>query len=299
MAKPGTEIYLEAFQAPKASKTKIKFVPRPKPEEQGPTKFIPNSGPEDAQNFPDKNKANLESSPELSQGTQTTKHDGSAIISGTDINTHSAVNPEKAVGIKINNSRRKKLMEKVTTNNKSEFDRLCEEVLGPDEVELGIEAPAADGGEGADEACAECGTPAERIRNLITELEGILAELEGTAPGDDAAPVADEGGEVPLEEEGAMHPGAVREAVESEEVGTPLGSMKKGNPDAVTGRANVVDGDGSKVSKGKADAKINKPGTGELETAPDGKEMNGKPSRANQVVKSKLSTNQVKPMFNV
>lgn len=278
MAK-GTEIYLESFEGNKTSKTKQTFQTIPNHKDNLTTKFIPNSGPEAAQNFPNKNVVgDGADKPEFSQGTE---------------------NAKKAPSAKLNNSGRTKLMSEkaINTNtSKSEFDRLCEEVLGPEEVDLGIEAPAGEGDDAmtdGDKGCAECSL-GDRLRNLITEIEGILAEVEGTSP--EGAPAGDGSEDHALTDDGATPGGAVKEAVEAEDLGTPLVSQKSGKPMAVTGRANVVDGDASKIKKSTAATKGDGGArTGVPESAPDGEAQVGKPKQS-QAVKGTI-TGKNQPMF--
>lgn len=294
MSQPiGTAIYLEGFNGNKPGNPGG-FKDLPKKDETKTTEFAKKTGPGSSEGF--RKNGTIGDDPAAKKGDA--PQEPPRFSQGT----------EKTGGKKINNSRRNKLMsEKKITTPKSEFDRLCEEVLGPDEVELGIEETpeAHEGAEpGSPEHEAEEMSAVERLRGILTDLEAVLAELEGTHSEEGAGVGAPEGDEMVEGSPSAASPDVAKESVEAEEVGTPIsGNMKKGKPDAVTGRANVVDGEASKTNKAKGDGKIQGNRDGSVESGPDGDEAVGtskevgKP-KASMAVKSKIhGKNQ--NLFNV
>ena len=155
------------------------------------------------------------------------------------------------------------------TNTKSEFDRLCEDVLGPEEVELGIDEPTPEGSEadidiktGEEGECAEC-SPADKIRNAISELEAVLAELEGTGEIEDGVPSE---GDLPVDGGEDLTGDTVKESALDGDNSGKLTSQKETGATSVKGRANVVSGDASDTISGEGDGSIeNKDRSGKLE----------------------------------
>ncbi len=199
--------------------------------------------------------------------------------------------PEKYSAEQFDKKLEKSYREGINNSMKSTFDKLFEEVMGPEDAELdalGIETDegADDAAEGSDEVTITLD------RDMAEKLCDLLNNACGHDDSDDAEEADAEDGEYEeyeeAEEDDDEDAEEVEEAVDAEDHGHALVNLKDSGLTKTGAGSNKVKTT-AKVSGGKADGKVKKQddGTGSAVTGDGGLTKTG--SGSNKVKSSKTS----------
>ena len=146
---------------------------------------------------------------------------------------------------------------------KSIFQQLVEQVMSDDE--LNVIGADTEESSAAESETAETGSEnegAEKVTVTLTTdqvecLRNILNQIDGDEGEDDLETEFNDDEDVNEDEEDEEFDAFATEAVEAEEIGTPLVNQKKGNPCKPSAGCNKVAGKVTSMAKaGKADASV-------------------------------------------